>query len=47
MELTYRGVKYDRDAAIKRYLLNKVQQEERLKRELKHNTEQIGKTLVA
>ena len=46
MELTYRGVKYDKDAALKRYLLSKVQKEEKLKRELEHDTKQIGSGLV-
>lgn len=46
MELTYRGVKYDKDAALKRFLLAKLQKEEKLKRELEHNTKQIGDTLV-
>jgi len=46
MELTYRGVKYDRDAALKRYLYAKLQKEEKLKRELEHNTKQIGSGLV-
>ena len=47
MELTYRGVKYDRDAALKRYLYSKLQKEERLKRELERDAKNIGKTLVA
>lgn len=46
MELTYRGVKYDRDAGLKRYLYAKLQKEERLKRELERDAKQIGKTLV-
>ncbi len=46
MELTYRGIKYDRDAGLKRYLYAKLQKEERLKRELERDAKQIGKTLV-
>ena len=46
MELTYRGIKYDRDAALKRYLYAKLQKEEKLKRELERDAKQIGKTLV-
>ena len=47
MELTYRGIKYDRDAALKRYLYAKLQKEEKLKRELERDAKKIGKTLVA
>jgi len=47
MELTYRGIKYDRDAALKRYLYAKLQKEARLKRELERDAKNIGKTLVA
>jgi hypothetical protein len=47
MELTYRGVKYDRDIALKRYLYAKLQKEARLKRELERDAKNIGKTLVA
>lgn len=44
MLLTYRGVKYDNDAALRRYLLKQLEKEEKLKELIKRDKEQIEKT---
>lgn len=44
MLLTYRGVKYDNDAALRRYLLNKLEKEDKLKELIKRDKERIENT---
>jgi hypothetical protein len=41
MLLTYRGVKYDNDAALRRYLLNQLKKEDKLKAEIKRDLERV------
>ena len=42
MLLTYRGVKYDKDAALRQHLLNKLKKEERLNAEIKHERKNLS-----
>ena len=44
MLLTYRGVKYDNDSALRRYLLNQLEKEDKLKELVKRDKERIEQT---
>ena len=47
MILTYRGNQYDKDAALKQYLLSKIKKEKLIKAELERDIERLKTVTIA